>query len=99
MNVLWDIVKLKTVVKTEEICAEVWTGIDEHFQFLLYLQVFRIMGFCSPSTFPIDVFLIHPNSETKQNLLPQKEREVVLMQQLLVSHLSVQLLTLFHCKF
>lgn len=86
-NVLWDRFKLN------------WTGITEQLQFLLYLQVFRTAGFCSPSTFPINVFLIYPNSKTKQNLSLQKETEVILMQQLLVSHLSVQLPMLFHCKF
>lgn len=73
-------------------------GIAEYLQFLLYLQVFRTAGFCSPSTFPINVFLIYPKSKTKRNLSLQNEREVNLMQQLLVSRLLVQLLALFHCK-
>lgn len=87
------------LVQILEICVEVWTGIAEQLQFLFYLQVFRTAGFCSPPTFPINVILIYPNDETKQNLSLQEEREVVRMQQLLVSRLSVQLLRLFHSKF
>lgn len=50
-------------------------GIAEQLQFLLYLQVFRTTGFCSPSTFPINVFLIYPNSETKKKpVTPERKR-------------------------